>query len=398
MASTPTAPPPTASPDPSASGVASGPIRVHPVSSRADRRAFIDLGYRLYDGVSAFVPPLRQEVKKTLDPKKNPFFEHGRMQLFLARDAQDQVVGRIGAIINGMHLNKYEDATGFFGFFECVDDFAVARALLTEAEAWLRAQGMRRVRGPANPSLNDTCGLLVDGFERPPFLLMPYNPPYYESLLARWGFETAMTMWAYYVHEKYVQTDKLKRGAQIVYRRNPGLQVRTLNLDRLYEEAELIRDIYNDAWSDNWGHVPMTEAELRHLVDDLKQIVDKEIVYILEDAGTPVAFAISLPNLNQALSLIPDGRLFPTGLLKLLVYGDTVIDEIRMPLMGVRRAYHGRGLDAILILETIERGTAKGYHACEMSWVLDANKVLINALDALGGVRDKRYVMLEKTL
>ena len=379
-------------------------VTVRPVVSGKDRRRFLDLPYRLYDGHPHWIAPLRMDQAKAIDPKKNPFFEHGEIALFLAENARGEVVGRIAAIVNGMHLRKYADSNAFFGFFETVEDYAVAEALLDAATGWLRARGYTGVRGPVNPSMNDTAGLLVEGFDREPSILMPYNPPHYVDFLERYGFERAMTMWAYYVHEAYVNKDKLRRGAEIVMRRNPGLRLRTLDMDRFWEDADAVLRIYNEAWSQNWGHVPMTEHEFRHLAKDLKQVIEPELVYILElegDGGTrePVAFAISIPNLNQALRHLPNGRLFPLGLPKLLAYAKLgAVYEVRMPLMGVLPAYRGRGFDAVVIDATIRNGLAAGYDACEMSWVLDVNAPLVNALDKLGAVRDKEYAMLEMTL
>lgn len=379
--------PPTAAP----------PVTVRP--AHGDLRAFIQFPFDLYRDNPYWVPPLRRDVAHLLDPKKNAFFEHGHIEPFLARDASGRVVGRIAAIVNGEHLKKYADGNGFFGFFECVDDAAVATALLDAAAGWLRAQGLTGMRGPASPSLNDTAGLLVDGFDREPSILMPYNPPSYERFLREYGFERAMTMWAFYVHKKYVKTDKLRRGVELVKRRNPKLTLRTLEMKRLDAEAQVVLDIYNDAWSENWGHVPMTPAELAQLIKELKQVVDPEMVFFVEDAGQPVAFSISLPNLNLALRHLKDGRLFPLGLPKLLAYASFGgVYEVRMPLLGVRKAYQGRGLDALLILATIDAGPPRGYDACEMSWVLDKNRVLINALESLGGVIDKEYAMFEKPL
>jgi len=372
---------------------------VRPVTTRSDRKRFIDFPYAFYQDYPHWVPPLRQDVKKTLNTRKNAFFDHGAIQLFLAEDASGSVVGRIAGIVNGMHLQKYDDGVGFFGFFECVEDATVAEALFDAAATWLREQGLTGMRGPANPSLNDTAGLLVDGFNSDPSILMPYNPPYYEDLFVMHGFERAMTMWAYYVHKKYVQTDKLRRGAQLVKRRTPGLALRTLDMERFEEEAQTILDIYNDAWKNNWGHVPMTDAEFDQLAHDLRQIVDPEMVFLLEHEGIPVAFSISLPNLNQALQHVSDGRLFPLGLPKLLAYAQFGgIYEVRMPLMGVRKEYQGRALDSLLVLATIENGPPNGYDACEMSWVLDTNRRLINAIESVGAAVDKEYAMFEKPL
>ena len=364
-----------------------------------DRRCFVGFPYDLYEGHRYWVPPLRRDQKHTLNPKKNAFFEHGDMQLFLAEDEAGETVGRIAAIVNGQHLKKYDDGAGFFGFFECSGGEATAETLFEAAAAWLRRQGLKKMRGPANPSLNDTAGLLVDGFNRPPALLMPYNPPRYEDFLLESGFERVMTMWAYYAHYKYADATKLRRGTELVYRRHPGLELRTMDTSRFDEEARTIRRIYNEAWKDNWGHVPMTEAEFEQLAEELKQIVDPNVVFLLEDEGEPVAFSIALPDLNQALQHVKGGRLFPLGLPKLLAYTNFGgVHELRMPLMGVLPKYRGQGLYAPLVLATVEEAPRNGYPACEMSWVLDTNEVLKNALEEMGGVKDKEYAMFEKTI
>jgi GNAT superfamily N-acetyltransferase len=374
-------------------------VQVVPVSHWWQLRRFIDFPYRLYRDYPYWIPPLRRDVAETLNPRKNPFFEHGKIQPFLALDAQGHTVGRIAAIVNGMHLKKYKDGVGFFGFFECVPDFSVAQALFEAAARWLRHQGLTHMRGPANPSLNEVAGLLIEGFDRAPSILMPYNPPYYAAFLEQAGFTRVMTMWAYYVHKKYVKTEKLERGVELVRRRNPSITLRTLDLSRFDEEARTVLDIYNEAWSDNWGHVPMTENEFQHMARAMRKVVDPELVFILEDAGRPIAFSLLLPNLNQALRHVRNGRLLPFGLIKLLLALKLgAVYETRMPLMGIRKAYHGRGLDALLVLETIQRGKLRGYEACEMSWVLDTNKVLLNALVHLGAVVDKAYALYEKPL
>ena len=374
-------------------------VTVRPAHSRRDRKRFLDFPYRHYRDSRFWVPPLRSEQAKAIDPKKNPFFEHGTMELFLASDAKGETVGRIAAIENGMHLKKYDDGNGFFGFFETVEDYAVAERLLDTASAWLRQRGLTGVRGPTNPSMNDTAGLLVDGFDREPSILMPYNPPYYIVFLERYGFTRAMTMWAMYIHEAYANKERLRRGAEIVFRRHPGLTLRTLRPDRFMEDVEAAMHIYNRAWANNWGHVPYTMREAEHLASDLKQIIEPELFFFLEMDNEPVAFSVALPNLNQALRHVKDGRLFPFGLPKLLARAKLGgIYEIRLPLLGVLPEYQGQGFDAPLVNATVQDGIERGYDACDMSWVLDSNKRLINALENLGGVRDKEYVMLEKTL
>ena len=374
-------------------------VTIRPVRTRRDLKRFIDFPYRLYKDYPHWIAPLRRDVAHTLNPKKNPFFEHGRLQSFLAEDEQGAVVGRVAGVINGTHLQTFDDGVGFFGFFECEERYETAAALLNAACGWVKDQGLTSVRGPASPSLHYTSGVLVDGFDRVPSLMMAYNPPYYEAFLQRYGFERAMTMWAYYVHAKYMKMDRLRRGAQLVHRRNPGLTLRTFDVSRFDEEALIIRDIYNDAWTDNWGYVPITDNEFAHFAADLKQIIDPKMIFILEKDAEPVAFSLSLPNINPGLRQLCNGRLFPTGVLKLLALGKLGgFDEVRMTLMGVRPAYQGRAFDILPVLATMDNGPDLGYYACEMSWVLDSNHVLRNLLPTLGAVIDKKYALFEKAL
>ena len=372
-------------------------VQVRPALSSRDLRRFIDLPFRLYADSRFWVPPLRMDIAAKLNPKKNPFFEHGEIQAFLATRA-GRVVGRIAAIKNGKHLEKWADGAGFFGFLEAEDDPQVFAALFQAAEGWLKARGLTSARGPVDPSMNDTAGLLVDGFDRPPSILMPYQPPYYQERLDALGYRRAMTMWAYFIHDAYLDDSRLRRGAEIVRRRHPDLTIRPLDMKRFDEDVATALRLYNEAWGENWGNVAYTDAEALHLAKELKPVLEPELFLFLEKAGEPVAFAISLPNLNRALKHIENGKLLPFGLPKLLAMAKSgLISEIRMAVMGVSSAHRGQGFDALLVLDTIDRGRAMGYDACEMSWVLDTNKALTNALDKMGAVRDKEYVMVEKT-
>ena len=372
---------------------------VRPVRGRRDLKRFIDLPYRLYKGYPYWVPPLRVDITHTLNRKKNAFFEHGDMELFIAVDDHGRTLGRVAAIVNGMHLKKHDDGTGFFGFFECEENYDTAAALLDAVAAWMKSQGLDGVRGPTNPTLNDSAGLLVQGFDRAPSILMTYNPAYYEEYLLRWGMERVMTIWAYYIHRKHVEFDRLKRGAAIVHRRNPGLTLRTLDMSRYDADVRIVREIFNEGWQNNWGFVPVTDAEFTQLARDLKQIVDPRTAFIVEKDGEPVAFSIALPDINPALQRLPNGRLLPFGILKLLALTKFCgLRELRMPLMGVRTAYQGRAFDVLPVLETIEKGPLYGYHACETSWVLDNNHVLKNLLTGIGAVVDKEYALLERRL
>ncbi|MDA0682896.1 MAG: hypothetical protein O3A57_00575 [Bacteroidetes bacterium] len=374
-------------------------VTITPITSSRDRRAFIQFPFDLYKDNRYWVPPLRMDVAKLINRRKNAFFGHGEMQLFLARDPMGKVVGRIAAIENGMHLTKYNDGVGFFGFYESVDDSDVSRNLFDAASDWLHGRGLSAMRGPTNPTMNDVAGLLVGGFDRQPAILMPYNEPWFERQLLDYGFERVMTMWAYFTHAKYINRSKLERGSALLKRRYPDITIRQLDMSRFKEEARLIMDIYNDAWADNWGHVPMTEAEFAQLAGDMKQIVDERLVIIAEDKGEAIGFAVLLPDLNYAFKTLKNGRLFPTGLFKLLFLTTSgVIREGRLPLMGVKRSHQGRAIDTLLVGEVVRNGIGMGIEGCDMSWILDSNPAMKNSLESMGGFKDKEYAMFEKGL
>ena len=374
-------------------------VSVFRVNSSSARRAFISYVYRLYQSDQFWIPPLRLDVARVLNPKKNAFFEHGQIELFLAKDKSGLIVGRIAAIVNGMHLKKYDDGVGFFGFFECEDDSNVAQLLFETASDWLRKQGLRALRGPVNPSLNDTAGLLVDGFERPPAILMPYHKPYYERLLLEVGFERVMTMWSYYAHARLINEERLNRGAKIVLGRNPNFTIRIIDMDDWENEIRIMLDIFNDAWSENWGHVPMTKREVQQLADEMRMIVIPELINFVEDDGEPIGFSASLPDLNYIFSTIRNGRLFPTGGLKLLLGMKLkLVRETRMPLMGVKKSHHGKGVDSLIVADMLKRHRSIGMQGCEMSWVLDSNNRMKNFLTSMGAVQENEYALYEKSI
>jgi hypothetical protein len=374
-------------------------VRVEPVESWADRKRFIAFPYELYENERFWIPILRIDQERVLNPSKNAFFEHGKIQPFMATDAEGNIVGRIAGVVNGAHLEKYDDGTGFFGFYEAIEDYSVSKALFDVAADWLRQQGLNSMRGPTSPSMNDVSGLLVDGFDRYPSVLMPYNFAYYQEHLERYGFERVMTMWAYYIHMKYRNLDRLRRGADIIRRRNPGLGLRTLDMSRYMEEARLLLDLYNDAWSDNWGHVPMRDSEFEQLAKEMKMIVDPRVVFILELDGEPIGFSLMIPDVNVWFSELRDGKLLPSGIFKLLKHKFfTPINEGRTVMMGVRKEHQGKGYDAVLNLAALEIPASADYWASEMSWILDTNKPMINAAVGVGGARDKEYAMYECAL
>jgi len=282
------------------------------------------------------------DVRTLLSPAKNPFFQHAQAQYFLAR-VGGRTVGRIAAIQNDAHNREHGDRTGFYGFFECINDPRVARALFDAAAAWLRARDLGPMRGPVSPSTNDECGLLVAGFETPPTLMMPHNPAYYVGLHEAYGFAKAKDLLAF---ESTTLTipERITRAAKVIAERK-GIRVRPLDLKRFKQEVELVKMLYNQAWERNWGFVPLTEPEIDHLAKQLKPIVVPDLVCFAERQGKVIGFAVALPDLNVALKHNPSGRLY--GLPKILWYARK-IHRARILLLGTLKEYRGAGIDCLL--------------------------------------------------
>ncbi len=369
---------------------------IRSISAARDLWRFIRLPYALYEGDPNFVAPLEIDQRKLLDPKRNPFFEHGEMQLFLAEDTAGRPVGRIAAILNRLHDETWHEKAGFFGFFESTQDAEVAGALVKAAADWCRERGAEFLRGPVNPSINDTCGTLVEGFDRPPVVMMPYNPPYHDVLLVGAGLSKVKDLLAWWVDQKTVNLEKLERGAAIVFKRNPGLVVRPMDFKKFDQEAAKIFEIYRSAWEQNWGAVPMTDHEATHLAKELKPIADPKLVQIAELNGEVVGVSVGVPDLNQALIKIK-GKLLPFGLPKLLWYSRKV-NGIRVLIMGVKAEYRRHGIDAIFHLNNVKHGREKGYDWGELSWVLEDNVMMNRVAEMLHAVPYKRYRMYQMPL
>jgi len=373
-------------------------VTVTPVRSGADKTAFIRMVYPLYQGDSNWVPPLEMERKDFLDRKKNPFFDFGDVELFLARRGE-QVVGRIAAV-KDPHYNEFHGTNeGFFGLFECINDAGVARALFDAASKWLRAQGFGKVLGPMNFSTNHEVGLLVDGFERPPAIMTTYNPPYYATLIEANGFTKAKDLWSFELSSSVQPPEKVARIAEKI-RTREGVTVRSVDLKKFEEEVRLIKGIYNAAWEKNWGFVPMTEREFDHLARDMKQIVRPELLLIAEVKGEPVAFSMTIPDANEALKAA-NGRLttfgLPIGLAKLLL-ASRKIRRLRLITLGIKEGYRRRGLDAILYLDTLRTAHQLGYEGGEISWTLEDNHLVNRAIESMGGKRSKTHRVYERAL
>jgi GNAT superfamily N-acetyltransferase len=365
------------------------PVRIDPVSTPRDKKAFIRFQWSIYRQDPCWVPPLLMERHDFLNPAKNPFFEHADVQLFLARDDRGELVGRIGAIVNHAHVEKHREKTGFFGLFECVDDQAVANALFDAAAACLREKGMSVMRGPENMSVNDDLGLLVDGFDTPPFAMMPHNPRYYERLVEGYGLKKAMDLFAYLgEHRDSKPPERLERGMAII-RKRYRFDIRSIDMRHFAEDVDRIKTIYNGAWEDNWGAIPMTDHEFAHLAKDLKMVIDPALCLIAEVDGRTVGWALGLPDLNQALIKM-NGRLLPFGLAKLLWY-KRKIDRIRVLTLGVLPEYRHMGISTALIYEIYKRCGENGYTGGELSWILETNAAMNNALVNAGFKIHKTY-------
>jgi hypothetical protein len=370
-------------------------VEVKPVETRAERRAFLNFPWQIYPGrYPAWVPPLLAEERKRIDPR-NPFFTHGSVQLFLAyRDGR--VAGRIAAIENTLHNEFHSDRVGFFGLFESVHDPEVAGALLDRAAEWVAARGLDRLRGPTNFSTNDDCGLLVDNFVDPPYVMMTYNPPYYEELLTGWGLEKATDLLAYQVRYEELETPRLARIERAVKRASKDVRVRSIRMKRFNEEVALVRDLYNAAWERNWGFVPMNDAEVDYMAKQLKPVIDPDLALIGEVDGQPAGFALALPDVNQAIRHA-NGRLFPFGLFKLLWHMRRV-QGIRVITLGLKEEFRGTAMAPLLYFEMFRRGSSKGHRVAESSWVLEDNQAMRLGVEKMGGRVYKTYRLYERSV
>ena len=371
-------------------------VTVTPAQSIADREAFIRFPYELYQNDPNWVPPLQMERRDFLDPKKNPWFQFGTAELFLAR-RDGKVVGRIAGVVDPRYNEFHNTNLGFFGMFESIDDQAVARGLFDAASTWLRAQGFPEMLGPVNFSTNYECSVLVEGFEASPAVMMAYNPRYYPALYEDCGFTKAKDLWAFDLSSSAPPPEKVVRVAEKIRQRN-GVVVRAVRMSDFPAEVQRVKDIYNAAWEKNWGFVPMTEAEFDHLAKEMKPMVVPELLLIAEVKGEPVAFSMTIPDANFALKAA-GGRLtrygLPIGLVK-LVLASRRIRRLRLITLGVKEGFRRQGLDAILYLDTITAARRLGYSGGEISWTLEDNTLVNRAIESMGGVRSKTYRLYQR--
>jgi len=361
-----------------------------------DTKAFIKFPWRVYRGDHLWVPPLILERRAFLNARKNPFFQHAQMQLFLARQGAE-TVGRIAAVLNEAHDSFYHERAGFFGLFECLPEAeSAATALLGAAEAWVRERGAAFLRGPVNLSMNELdCGLLVEGFGASPVFQSAYNPPYYADLIEANGFAKCQDLLAFYRHYQPWPSSRLQQLADRLQTRR-RLTMRSINMRDFRAEVTRITAIYNDAWSDNWGFVPITDAEAQHLAKDLRLAVIPELTFMAELDGQDVGCFVAIPDLNQILQHLR-GHLTPWGLLRFW-YQRRRIDTLRIAIMGVKKRYRRLGIDVMLYIESWKRAAKFGIVRGECGWVLEDNHLMVRALEELGACAYKRYRLYQKNL
>lgn len=358
------------------------------VATRKDLTAFIKFQWKIYKNDPYWVPPLIMERKAMLNRKKNPFFHHGDMELFLA-EKDGAITGRIAAIRNDLHNKIHNENIGFFGFFECINDQETANALFDAAKAWVKSNGFTTMRGPASPSSNDEWGMLLDGFDDSPRLLMPYNPKYYLDLCEGYGMKKIKDLYAYKLENKKVSSsEKLMRGAEIV-RQRTGVKIEALNMSKFKEALEKVKDIYNKAWAPNWGFVPLTNEEIDHMAKDLKPLVEPSLVLFAELDGKTVGFALVMLDYNQIFKEL-NGRLFPFGFIKLYTM-KRQIKWSRVITLGVIPEYQKRGLDSILYYEVLTRAHKIGIDLGEASWILEDNEMMNRGAQLMNGELYKKY-------
>jgi hypothetical protein len=371
-------------------------IQIVPADGRREFRQFVRLPYRIYEGEPNWVAPLLRDVKTMFDRTKHPFHLHSEVQAFLALRDGDPV-GRIAAVHNRNHVAFHEEQIGFFGFFECVDDQAVADALFQRSGEWLRERGLQTMRGPASFSTNDVAGLLVDGFDRPPTIMMSYNPPYYVGLVEGAGFEAVKTVVTYHLDNNIPPEYLRKREARLTERLD--VRIRYLRPRQFEEELGLVRYIYNRAWEKNWGFVPMTDEELKFMAHELKQVVvrdPEQVMFVETSDGDPIGFAFWLKDYNQAL-IHARGRLFPVGLLKIL-WHSRKISACRVLTLGLIPEYRHKGIDNLLYIRIFREGAALGVAEGEFGWILEDNLAMRKPLEKIGSRVSKQYRFYDRPL
>ena len=377
-----------------------GGVTIRPVRGRRQLKEFVRVPFRVHREHPQWVAPLLFERMQVLDPSKNPWFEHGEAELLIA-ERDGEPVGRISAHLDHRWDEFQGGEDAMFGFFETVDDAEVAGALVQAATEWAEARGRRRLLGPMDFTTNDEVGILVEGFERRPMILQPWHPPYYAELIEGLGFAKAidLLMWELRLGDlkQGERFDPSIHAAAEKALREEGITIRNMRKREMAAEVRRFMDVYNEAWGDNWGFVPITDAEVEFQAKNLKQVLDEEWTYMAEKDGEVIGAALTLPDVNQVLAEL-DGRLLPLGWLRFL-RGRSKIDRLRVFALGVKHDYRHSGVAAGLYLKHLETATLPGRIKWgEMGWILETNEPMNRAMDGMGGKVVKRYRLYERLL
>ncbi len=370
-------------------------IEIVVVEGGSDLKDFIDLPWNLYADYPQWVPPLKKEVRRLLDPRRHPFWSSAERRLFLARRGS-QAVGRIAGIIDHRYNEFHGEQMGIWGFFECTDDPAAAAALFSAVETWARGKGMVFIRGPLNPSTNYEVGLLVEGFDYPPALMMAYNPPYYPRLAESCGCTKEKDLLAFLIEGDYRLPEWMDSLAGRIARKK-GVHIRRSNSKDADSEFALVREIYNASWDGNWGFVPLSELEMRDIQKNVMEFLDPDMVFFIYYEDEPAAFCVIFPDMNPLLKRL-NGRIGLLGLLKMLMYRRE-INGLRLLMFGIKEKYRQMGLPMLAfhhIYEVVRK--KEKYHYLELGWTIEDNESINLLIEETGAKKYKKYRIFRKPL
>ena len=374
-------------------------VRIEPVETRRQQKQFVELAWQINADNPQWVPPLRRSQQELLGYKPHPFHDDADVQTFLAtRDGKP--CGRIAAIIHRAHERRYKERRGYFGFFESVDDEEVSGLLFDTAIDWLRGRGMESVRGPMNPSFNYELGMLIDGFDRPPTFMMTYNPPYYPRLVEQYGgFEKTQDLYAYCGNMDTLKTLRSERTALFIVeeaKRRFNVKIRQIDKAKFGEEIRMFLNIYNRAFDSHWGFVPLSEGEVVRISSELKHLIAPELTSVAEVDGEPIGCVFAMPDYNPRIKKI-DGRLFPTGLIRLL-WNRRAISRVRMIATNVVPEYQRWGIGLVLLNEIVPSATKWGVKEAEFSWIMESNRLSVGTVERGGCIRTSTYRLYDRDL
>lgn len=368
------------------------------IQQKKDVAAFINFVYDLYEGDPNFVPELFIAQRDHLNPKKNPFFDTSKAQLFLAID-DGKIVGRIAAVRDNNLIDFTGEPVGVFGFFDVINDYLVAEGLLNAVCEWLKQENLSILEGPYNFSVNHTCGLLIEGFHVPPMVMMTYNKPYYQILLEQYGLQKKVDLLGYYIDSKKFP-DRLQKSVDLLEKRmaDKGITVRKISLKNFEHDVKSTVNVYNQAWSKNLGYTPMSEKEFLHAAKDMKMIMDPELVLLAEKDGEVIGFSLTLPDINEVLIKIKRGKLFPFGIFKLLL-NKRKIKRVRVVALGVLEEFRKLGIDSYFYIKAFLYIRKHPFlDTGEASWILESNPEMNQAMIKMGGVVQKKYRLYRKEI